>query len=171
MDCLNSFTINLRGTLFVGGPETDIWEDQSQRYFALNLSNQFSRYNIQGFKTIEIYGVDVIGNIQHDSAQTGFGCLVTDWSFQVALAGTLPLVSGNVQTSPNYWNILATGAEPLIYRMSKNTNSIKLLSPIQSMQYVEFQGLFCQGTGVENGNAIGLEYHFDFIFYYRYQGE
>lgn len=170
MDCLDSFTINLRGNDLIGLGPIDVWEDQSQRYFALNLSNNLSRYNIQGFKTIEIYGVDVIGNVQHDVTRTGFGCLVTDWSFQIQLQGTLPLVSGNIQNSPNYWNIL-TNTEALIYRMSKNTNSIRLVSPIQSMQYVEFSGLFAQGTGVENGNAIGLEWHFDFIFYYKYQGE
>jgi hypothetical protein len=172
MNCLNSFIINVRGLGVFTPTGVDTWADGGlNTFFSLNTSSNRSRYNIQGFKSIEIHGVEVIGNVTHDTTQTGFGAIVTDWSFQIELKGTLPLVSGVVQSSPNNWNILATGTEPLIYRLSKNTNIVKFASPIQSTEYIEFQGLFAQGSGVENINGVGLEWHLDFIFYYKYQGE
>ena len=172
MDCLESFTINIRGNNLLGVPPIQNWSDPSGiRYFSLDTIGNLSRYNIEGFKNINIYGVDVIGSVQHHVPSAAFGALITDWSFQIELAGTLPLVSGTVQGAPNYWNIIANGTEPKIYRLSKNTNSVKLASPIQSVKYIEFQGLFCQGQGVENVNAIEFEWHFDFIFYYKYEGE
>jgi hypothetical protein len=171
MECLRSFTINIRQNTTFGTPEIDTWSDLGNTFFTLNTSNNFSRFNIQGFKNVDIYGVDVIGAVEHQTAATGFGALVTDWSFDIFINGQLPLVSGNIQTSPNYWNITATTNEPKVYRLSKNTNSVKLTSPLKSVSYIEFSGLFAQGMGVENINAIGLSWHLDFIFYYKYEGE
>ena len=53
MECLESFSINIRGNNLFGVPPIQNWSDPSGiRYFSLDTIGNLSRYNIEGFKNI-----------------------------------------------------------------------------------------------------------------------
>mgnify|MGYP006898274700 CR=1 FL=1 len=171
MDCLRSFTITIDQASTFSGSQVKTWTLGLQEFWSVDITG-LSTFRFQGFKNIDVYGIDVIGNVNTQRAAAIGGCNVQDWSFEVLIEGQSPLVSGFVETSPTpYWNISTGNVGSRTFSLSKNTNSVKLAEPIKSAQYLNFERLNAQGDGGQTIGSISLDYKLNFVVYYKYEGE
>ena len=173
MDCLRSFVLTIDQAGTFTGSDVKTWASGTDAYFLCNLRGALTKstFNIAGFKNINIYGMDVIGQVttQIDAA-TG-GCLVTDWAFEVVLNGQIPQINGDVTLSPNYWAINPTDPDVKSFSLSKYTPSVKFASPFQSVTSINFDAITVQGYGNQTALTVSLDWDLSFVFYYKYEGE
>jgi len=170
MDCLRSFTVSINQNSTFTAPDVKTWTLGVQEYFVFEISN-LSTLIPQGFKNIDIYGVELVGMVQSQKSALTGGCIVDDWNFVIFIDGSIPLLSSIIQTSPNYWSIQVDGNGPRSFTLSKNTNSVKLLSPLKSVKEIRFEKLQAQGYGGQTVGTVSLDWDFTFMFFYKYEGE
>lgn len=170
MDCLRSFIVSIDQVTTFSGTDVKTWLLGVQEYWVVEKAG-VSTFNVQGFKNIDIYGVDVIGNVSTQKSAAIGGVVVEDWAFEILIEGQLPLASGNIATSPNYWNIQTSTVGTRTFALSKNTNSLKFADPISSVKFINFENLRAQGVGGQTAGTVSLDWDLSFIFYYKYEGE
>jgi hypothetical protein len=148
------------------------WGPIGQYFWSLDLTpaNNTSLFTIEGFKSVNIYGIEVNGFVRGNPASTRCA-VVEDWGFGLQVLGTSPLISGIKRTSPDGFAIGTTGNSLTTYFLSKNTNSVFLNEPIANVKSIEFNDLYAQGSGAEFLNEIALSYLLNFTFHYTYEGE
>jgi len=168
MDCLRSFIIKINQATTFSGGDVKTWTLGLQEYWAVANGGN-SIFNFQGFKNVDVYGIDVIGHIQTQIGAANGG-VVEDWAFKILIDGQLPLASGVVETSPNFWSLQTSGIAKSV-SLSKNTNSIKFANPIKSVRFLDFEGIRIQGYGGQTSGQISLDWDLSFVIYYRYEGE
>jgi hypothetical protein len=102
MDCLKSFTIHSGTSINATGAR--IFVQNLNNYWTLETS-RLSEFTIQGFKNVNIHGMEINGYVQGFQPNATDNCIVQDWSTDVRLAGgTIPLISGEI-TGTNDWLI------------------------------------------------------------------
>jgi hypothetical protein len=170
MDCLRSFIISIRQNSTFGGPQVKTWTIGTENFWSAAIG-AVSLYNIQGFKNINIFGVDLVGKVSTDVNSAIGGVVVNDWSFTIRLDGQVPLINGQIIPVPNFWNIQDTNIDAQTFALSKNTNSAKFATPFQSVKNIEFLILQAEGVGAQTLLNATLDYDFTFTFYYKYEGE
>lgn len=175
MDCMKSFNISIIGNknYTTSNSLLNYWisSGTGDIYWSLR-STELSRYTIEGFRNINLYRIEVVGQIIGESVFGGTGgAIVNDWGFQIYCEATTSLTSGIIQTSPNYWNIDASGTNSRKFTFTKTLNSINFPSPLQSLKYIEFQQLNADGIGAQGPNLISLDFNLNFVFYYKYEDE
>ena len=170
MDCLRSFVIGMQNASTYSGGDVKTWTVGSQVFWALNESGT-SLFNFEGFKNVDVYGIDLIGGVGTQQAASIGGVIVNDWNFEVRIDGNLPLASGKVQAIGNFWGITTEAYTTKVFRFSKNTNSLKFSDPIQSVKNLEFLLLRTEGQGAETTGTVSIDYDFSFIVFYKYEGE
>ena len=75
MECLRSFIVSIDQAGTFSGADVKTWLLGGQEYWALEKYG-FSSFEIQGYKNINIYGVDVIGQVQTQKAAALGGCVI-----------------------------------------------------------------------------------------------
>lgn len=170
MDCLRSFIVSIDQVTTFSGTDVKTWFVGAQEFWVAEKAG-VSTFVPEGFKNINIFGVDVIGNVSTQKAAATGGVVVQDWGFEILIEGQLPLVSGSVTTSPNYWNIQTTTTGTRTFALSKYTNSLKFADPIASVKNINFEVLRAQGVGGQTAGVVSLDWDLSFIFFYKYEGE
>lgn len=170
MDCLRSFIVDIKQAQTFVATDVKTWLLGVQEYWVVEASG-LSSFKTEGFKNIDIYGVDVIGSVQTWKTAISGGCVVEDWAFEILIDGQLPLVSGTKEASPDDWNIQLATNGTKTFAVSKFNNSVKFASPISSVKFINFEMLRAQGVGGQTAGAIALDYDLSFVFYYKYEGE
>jgi len=170
MDCLRSFIVSIDQVTTFSGTDVKTWFVGAQEFWVVEKAG-VSTFVPEGFKNIDIYGVDVIGNVSTQKAAATGGVVVQDWGFELLIEGQLPLVSGTITTSPNYWNIQTTTTGTRTFALSKNTNSLKFADPIGSVKNINFEVLRAQGVGGQTAGVVSLDWDLSFVFFYKYEGE
>lgn len=171
MDCLRSFSFstNLISTLTTGGADLKQWTTSAGNHYWQAYAGTSSTYNIQGFTNIDVYGIDVIGNIQTQSNIGTNGVIVNDWSIDVSIDGQAPLVGGNVVGG--YYGLDLTIPDNNIFALGKYTNSVKFESPYISAKSIVLGKTRAQGIAFQTTGSINLFYKVNFVVYYKFQGE
>jgi hypothetical protein len=170
MDCLRSFIVSIDQVTTFSGTDVKTWFVGAQEFWVVEKSG-VSTFVPEGFKNIDIYGVDVIGNVSTQKAAGTGGVVVQDWGFELLIEGQLPLVSGTITTSPNFWNIQTSTTGTKTFALSKNTNSLKFADPIGSVKNINFEVLRAQGVGGQTAGVVSLDWDLSFVFFYKYEGE
>jgi len=170
MDCLRSFIVSIDQVTTFSGTDVKTWFVGAQEFWVVEKAG-VSTFVPEGFKNIDIYGVDVIGNVSTQKAAATGGVVVQDWGFELLIEGQLPLASGTITTSPNYWNIQTTTTGTRTFALSKNTNSLKFADPIGSVKNINFEVLRAQGVGGQTAGVVSLDWDLSFVFFYKYEGE
>jgi len=174
MDCLKSFSFRANFNTTLSGGNIKQWVvGVNQHFWSANAGGvQSSTYNIEGFKNINVYGMDVIGSIGTlpVPANTN-GVIVNDWVIQCNISGQQPLVGGNVTASPNFYGIDATTPLNTVFPISKFSNSVKFADPIQSVKFIQLSESYATGIGYETLGTINLLYDLNFVVYYKFEGE
>jgi hypothetical protein len=172
---MKSFTVRINQNTLVSAANSTIrtWGTVGQYYFSAKTTptNTPSIFNIEGFKNVDIYGVSVVGGVQGNSASVNACAVIEDWFFTIKVLGQVQLISGSVSTTSNGFNINTVTPDINFIALSKNSNSVMLSTPYQSVSSVSFESLKTQGIGAEFLNVVSLDYDLYFTFYYKYEGE
>lgn len=170
MDCMKSFTLWSEANDPIGSPTLVSWGIANENYWNIdNVSTPTSQFNIEGFKNINIHGVDMVGYVS-SSTLDNKGALVHDWGFTLEIDGTVPLVGGNIATS-NPYNISLASPKIKTFILTKYKTNISFADPITSVKDVVIKGLYANGSNLQNLTSIRLNWAVTFVFYYTFEGE
>lgn len=173
MDCLKSFALTTTNvaTYTVASGAVDVWGTNNN--FNI-LAPLISNFNVQGFKNINVFGLDIIGN-----ASSGYGNAVDrinnanalDWDVTIQLGGQVPLVGGVLGVN-NDWPIITN--QPFTqqnYVLSKYKTSVRFESPIESVKTISLLDFHAMGNGAESVLQVRMGYFFQVMVYYKFEGE
>ena len=169
MSCIKSFTFTTAINENAVAPQLQTWGLAPQNYWAFESGAGISTFNIQGFKNVNIHGIEAVGDMASIVAFPNL-VLVNDWSFRVRVNGQNSLVSGNITAAPNRYNITVQANNP-IFSLSRYNPYLELASPIQSATSIQLVGYRASGIGAQNLAAINLAWDMTFVVYYSYEGE
>lgn len=167
MDCLRSFTITLDQVINFSTAGTNVrcWNGVDNRQWTVIDNVKESRFNVQGFKNINIYGIKMQGYVTPQITGTS-GAIVEDFIFQLVVNGQSPVLGGSF--SPNDYSAVITN-QPI--NIGKYNNEFKFINPIVSANFVEIGTFSAQGYGWQTLNNISLAINCSFIVYYQFEGE
>jgi len=167
MDCLNSFSVltRLQRGYSTSGTNVKTWGTGSNLNWQIRESTTGTNLAIQGFKRINIFGIQMLGFVYTDVGPNDGG-IVSDFGLNITLTGQPPLVSGI--SDNNFWPLTLNNTS---FVLSKYRNEVNLESPISGVTNINFGIFSAQGTGGETANSITLDIDLEFIFYYKYDGE
>jgi len=169
MSCLKSFTIHSSSS--INASTAYIWAQNGNNYWVLNTTRS-STFNIQGFKNVNIHGIELNGYVQSFQPNVTDNCIVQDWTSVLQLqGGTIPQVSGNITTAPNQWPIDNTSAFARIFALGKFNTKVNFASPFESVQSIRFLNFDANGIGAQSLTSVSLAYNLQWVFYYTYEGE
>jgi len=167
MDCLRSFNVGItaqRG-FSSAGVNVKSWGPAGNYHWQVIETTLDSDFRVEGFKTLDLYGIRMIGNVFTDLG-TNDGNIVSDYGMQIVVTGSTPLASGTPISTG--WPLTTT---PNVYQLSKFTNFVNFDSPISATTNIRFGTFIAQGNNGETLNSITLNIALNFIFYYKYEGE
>jgi hypothetical protein len=170
MNCLKSFTIHSSSS--ISGVGTKIWVQNLNNYWVVD-QNVTSQFDIQGFKNVNIHGVELTGFLDSQIA-TSNNCIINDWSTLIQLqGGTIPQISGQIAPPPvsNQWFIDNTSGFARLVSLGKFNQKITFASPFESVKSIRFLNFQANGIGAESLTTISLKWQLQWVFYYTYEGE
>ena len=169
MDCLRTFSITINQNTLFTAPEVRTWGNVGNYHWAMESTNT-SFYDVQGFKNINLFSIEMVGQLQSDAVNYASDfSTVLDYGFILDITGQMPEVSGKIGLTPNVWNILTPYNDELC--LSKFNPKLTFNEPIQSFKRVSFEKLFANGQNATTINTVALNYNLTFIFNYKYEGE
>ena len=168
MNCLRSFSIQIDNNLnfSTAGTNVKTWGAIGNYHWVV-IQQGLSTFNIQGFKRIDLYGMQMTGTVQTDAGAAD-GAIVEDYSFSVGIVGQVPLVGGIKTVAPDFWNI---GQQVTNYNLGKFSNSVMFETPYTGLSALAFQEFRAQGNNAETLNSVSLDIKLEFVFYYKFDGE
>jgi hypothetical protein len=165
---MKTFSITINNQTTFTAPSVRTWGPIGNYHWAMYDSN-VSFYDVQGFKNINLYSIEMVGSVTTDPLNTlGTSCIVNDYGFILDLTGQMPEVSGTIGAGLNFWNIRTPYNDALC--LSKYNQKLTFDAPIQSFKRVSFTNFFAQGNNAELLNTVNLRYNLTFIFNYDYEG-
>jgi hypothetical protein len=171
MDCLRSFSLTIldQNTYTSASSALTVWGTNNS--FAV-YSTDSSTFLIQGFKNINVFKIDMIGNVStaYGSAPRVDNANATDFEIGVQLVGQIPQPIGVIGV-PNDLPIIQNTFIEQIYTLSKYKTSVEFSTPIQSVKSISFYDFKAFGTHVQNILQVKMGYQLQFIFYYQFEGE
>jgi len=169
MDCLRSFSFKISGITNAGGAEIITWGVAPQNYWIYASSALSSTYTIEGFKNVNIYKIEAVGDVA-----SGVGSLnsviVNDWAFEVQIQGQNQAIIGKVEAAPNTFNMAIEPLNPRIILSRFNTD-FEFASPIQSAKSISITKLNARGIGAQNLALLNIGWNMTFTVYYNFEGE
>jgi hypothetical protein len=157
MDCLRSFNFIAAGQSNWVAPDVKTWFVGAQEFWSFER-NGSSTFTPQGFKNIDIYGISLIGNIGTLVAAPLGGAIPTDWSARISINGQLPQIGGVIDVT-NDFNI------------DNSSPNAKFADPIKSVTSIVLNQVKSNGTGGQSSGNVNLLYFFNFVVYYKFEGE
>jgi hypothetical protein len=167
MECLRTFNFGAQKDQTFTGADVKTWTAGAQEFFVVDAGVS-STYTIQGFKNINIYGIDIIGTIMTKPAGVS-GCVLEDWAVSVYMDGFAPSAVGSI-TGTNNWTIVNDDYANL-FNMGKYSNSIRFNSPWESVKKVQLLAIKANGYGGQFIGSVNLYWNLNFVFHYKYEGE
>lgn len=170
MDCLRSFNFRIdTNTNITTGVKT--WTTGGGgHYWAVNAGTS-STYNIQGYKNINVYGIEVVGAVQTlPTAGTG-GVVVNDWTIDIFLDGVQPILGSNITSSPNFYSISNTSLGNKVFPIGKYNSNLQFGDPYESVKSIQILDTNASGFGWETLTNVNLFWNLNFIVYYKFEGE
>jgi hypothetical protein len=172
MDCLRNFslTIDAFNNYTAASGDFTVWG--APLNFSI-VDTRSSIFDIQGFKNINIFGVDMIGNISsaYGPSPRTLNANVKDFEINVLLNGDIPLPIGLIGATNTFPIILNNTAVQQSSLLSKYKPFVKFESPVQSVKSITLQNLKIFGDHVQNAGQVNMGYTLQFVFYYQYEGE
>jgi hypothetical protein len=170
MSCIKSYSFVSTGNPTVTTPQLVSWLTGVQNSFVYDSGSSTSNYIISGFKNVNVHGVKIVGDVG-GRADSGNGAIIDDWAFTIRIRGEVPLISGNVLTSPNFFNITTASPSSEFFTLSKYNPSVEFADPFQSVKNIELSSFGLSGHSQQTPGTVELSWNFQFIVYYTYEGE
>jgi hypothetical protein len=171
MDCTRSFVVasNLNQSWSLGA-RLDVWTIGTQHYWFGSTATDQSLFFVEGFKNINIYGVDLIGDFITGGSSSS-NCIINDWRVTVEFVGQAALSGGEVRPAVNSLAVNIDTAYINSFQLSRYKTKIEFSSPIQSVQQIKFRGYSADGYGNESLTSVNVNWDLKYVFYYNYEGE
>lgn len=170
MDCLRSFVINQSlNQSFALGIDLATWTIGGENYFIGRRVTAFAEFEVQGFKNVNIYGIDVVGDFA--SATGTSKAAVDDWRMSVQLIGQAPLLGGIINPLGNALSVNINPAFTNSFQLSRYKTKAEFSSPIQSVTIIRFDGLQVNGHANESLLNVTVNWNLNYIIYYKFEGE
>jgi len=141
-----------------------------QAFWAASFGTS-STYNIQGYKKINVYGIDVVGTVGTNTTSATGGISVDDWAIDVLIEGQQPLVGGNITAIPNFYLIAIDQPANKNFPISKYSPSLKFATPYESVQFIQILGSHVYGSGFQTAGSVNIFMNLNFVVYYNFEGE
>jgi hypothetical protein len=170
MDCLRSFNFSLTNVSNYSAPEFKYWQIGVQHYWLFQSGAADSTFNIEGFKNINIYKIEICGDINSNNLPVGVSGIVQNWNYELQVIGQNSLIGGSVLAAPNGFQMGVQPNNP-IFQLSKFQRSIEFPTPIQSAKQIIVNALFIDGIANESIVSIQLETFITVTVYYKFEGE
>ena len=167
MKCLRSFNFVAQNNITFSGSDVEIWANGTNNYWAVKKSGT-STFFIQGFKNVDIYSITAIGDVL--SFGTASSAIVQNWGFILQINGKVPLISGGVTSSPNYFGIQPPADTPFV-TLNKYYPKIEYSDPVRSVSSIEIGLISASGIGPESLTGVNLDWNISFTVQYLYEGE
>jgi hypothetical protein len=170
MDCLRSFNFTLANQSNYTVPNGfKYWPVGAQHFWLLELTGS-STYNVQGFKNINIFKIEVTGDIYSAALPVGVSVIPQNWSFNILINGQNSQGVGNVTVTPDNFGMTAPALNPTVI-LSKFNNSIDFESPIQSPSSLVINKFYADGIANQSLLSGQLGYVFVVTVFYKFEGE
>lgn len=169
MDCLRSFNFIATGQSNFVAPDVKTWTAGAQEYWSFER-NGTSTFSPQGFKNIDVYGISLIGNVGTLVAAPLGGAIPSDWSARLSINGQLSQLGG-VIASTNDFNIDNSSPNANAFELGRFMPYVKFSDPIKSVSSIVLNQLKSNGIGGQSAANINLLYVFNFVVYYKFEGE
>ena len=169
MECMRSFNFIAGGQANWVAPDIKTWFVGAQEFWSFER-NGLSTFFPQGFKNIDVYGVEVIGNIGTLVAAPLGGAIPTDWSTRISINGQLPGLGG-VIGGTNDFNIDTSSPNANLFELGRYNPSVDFSSPITSVSSIVINQIKSNGSGGQTAANVNLQYSFNFVVYYKFEGE
>ena len=174
MDCLRSFTFVIgKQTNYTAALRYKSWTVGGQHYWLIDDAVALgagSKYNIQGFKNINVYKIEITGDVNSAALPANVSAITENWSIFGSIKGTTSASVGNIQASPNPFGMTEYSGNSY-FNISKYQNYINFVTPIQSAEYIEFAGFYAEGYGNESLVSAQIGFFINVTVYYKYEGE
>jgi len=170
MDCMRSFSIasNLNQS-FAIGPNLDVWTIGGENYWFGRTVGANADFDVQGFKNINIYGIDVVGDFK--SGPGGSQVIIDNWEVNIDLIGQAPRLGGTVNPVVNLYNVNTDNFFSNSFVLSKYKRSFLLSSPVQSVTQIRFNGYTASGHANQSLLLATVNWDLNYVFYYKFEGE
>lgn len=172
MDCLRSFNFQIvQQQNYTAAQGFLGWQIGTQHFWTLAIADPTgSRFDIEGFKNINIYKIELTGDIISYPQIPGSSVIVQNWCLDLIVQGQNSTTAGFVIPSPNPFNMISQPNNPN-FRLSKFQNSISFASPIQSAKEIAVRNLIIDGIAEQLLTNGQIGYSINFTVYYKYEGE
>lgn len=171
MDCLRSFNFALANqSNYDASLGFKHWQIGTNHYWLIDQSLPNVKYLVQGFKNINVFGIQLSGDINSSPAFTPYECLVQNWKWDLQIIGQNSTNVGILAPaqSPGYMVIQETNPYA---RLSKFQPSITFKTPIQSAKEIILTNFYCDGIANETITSAQVGFVINVTVFYKYEGE
>jgi hypothetical protein len=167
MDCLNTFRLAVSNVFTYNNAGTDVktWGVGNTEYWTVYDSTNITIKEIQGFKNINIFKVEMIGTVRNETSGTN-QAIVDDFSFGITLNGQTSVIGGALST--NSYSMSETSN---FFLLNKYNPKLLITDGIKSVTSIRIQDFIASGYGPVTANVVTLALQVQFIFYYQFQEE
>lgn len=170
MDCLRSFVIDASlNQSFALGPNLSVWTIGTDNYWFGRTTGANATFNVQGFKNINIHGIDCVGDMKSGPGLNS--CLIDNWEVTIDLNGQPSILGGSVTPLTNIYNVNTDNVYVNRFVLSKYKRDAKFSSPIKSVTSIDFSGFTASGHANLSLTSVAVNWDLNFIVYYTFEGE
>lgn len=171
MDCLRSFNFALANqSNYDASLGFKYWQINSNHFWLIDQSLPNVKYLVQGFKNINIFKIEVSGDVNSSPAFVPYEALVQNWKWDLQIVGQNSTNVGILAPaqSPGYMIIQETNPS---FRLSKFQPSIEFETPIQSAKEIIFTNFYCDGIANKTITSAQVGFVINVTVFYKYEGE
>jgi hypothetical protein len=170
MECIKSFNLFLNGNFnFPPANGFESWTIGGQNFWCFDSTNVPTTFFVEGYKNINIYSVELGGDVTTDNLPAGFQCLVENYSVTLQIIGQNSAIAGKFST-PNGFALSTQAINP-VFKLSKYLPKINFASPIQSSTEIIMSGLKADGIANESLASSQINFALSLTIFYKYEGE
>ena len=171
MDCLRSFNFALANqSNYDASLGFKYWQINSNHYWLIDQFLPNVKYLVQGFKNINVFKIEVSGDVNSSPAFVPYECLVQNWKWDLQIVGQNSTNVGILAPaqSPGYMTIQETNPS---FRLSKFQPTIEFETPIQSAKEIIFTNFYCDGIANKTTTSAQVGFVINVTVFYKYEGE
>lgn len=171
MDCLRSFNFSLRNQSNYDASNGFLyWQIGTQHFWLIDQALPNVSYLIQGFKNINIFKIEITGDVNSSPSFATYSGLVQNWKWNFTVEGQNSTSVGILAPaqSPDYMVIRSVDPD---FAISKYQRSITFETPIQSAKRIDIRNFYCDGIANQNITSIQVGFYITFTVFYKYEGE
>ena len=171
MDCLRSFNFTLRNQSNYGASEGFLyWQINSSHYWLIDQSLPNVKYLVQGFKNINVFKIEMTGDVVSSPAFATYEALVQNWKWDLQIVGQNSTGVGTLAAAQNPDYMITQETNPN-FRLAKFQPAITFETPIQSAKEITFTNFYCEGIANKTTTSAQVGFVINVTIFYKYEGE